>query len=288
MTDKHVSSWAVSSPRRWRFYLWRGARSLESGDLRGAQRHFAAAYREAPDEPLVCLAWGRELQRAGDPAAAEKLLRRAWEADPDLDSAGLHLARLLGLHLERPDDAEAILDRLCARRGESAAALLLAAELRLRQPAEHEAAKELLERALSLGADEHDVRLGLSRAFNAEGVSLSQAGEHHRALFALKRAADLDPGWSGPYVNLGAILERLGQLAQAQREYRRALRIEPRNPVALFNLADSLRRQGRRREAARLFRRLLEVAPAYPGGALGLRRLLEDSPQGGGDRLGPE
>lgn len=280
MDEKNGSIWAASSPRRWRFHLWRGARCLESGDLRGARRHFAAAYRDAPDEALVCLAWGREMQRAGDLATAERLLRKAWEGDPSLDTAALHLARLLGLRLDRHEEAEAILARVSEEGGESAPALLLAAELRLRQPELHEVAKELLARALSLGAQESDVRLCFARAYNAEGIARSQAGEHHQALFALKRATDLDPGWSGPWVNRGAILERIGQVAHAQREYRRALTIEPTNPVALFNLAESLRRQGERREAERLFRRLLELEPGFPGGERGLRQVRGDAPVG--------
>jgi tetratricopeptide (TPR) repeat protein len=156
----------------------------------------------------------------------------------------------------------------------------------LRDPSAHEAAKDLLDEALALGAEEQAVRLGLARVYNAEGVSLGERGDHHRALFALKRAGDLDPAWAGPWVNRGAILERLGQVAQAQREYRRALRIEPKNPVALYNLADSLRRQGAQGESERLFRRLLEIAPGYPGGEHGLRRLLDRGPGGEGDHLG--
>lgn len=286
MTDKHQSLWAASSSRRWRFHLWRGARSLESGDLRGARRHFAAAYHEAPAEPLACLAWGRELQRAGETLTAEKLLRKAYEACPDLDVAGLHLARLLGLQLGRPEEAEEILDRLAARRGTLPPALLLRAELKLREPSEFEAAKRLLEEALALGAEEQAVRLGFARAYNAEGVSRGEAGDYHRAIFALKRAGDLDPSWAGPWVNRGAILERLGQVAQAQREYRHALRIEPRNPVALFNLADSLRRQGAHSEAERLFGRLLRVAPGYSLGQRCPGPLPDRAPGDEGDRLG--
>jgi Flp pilus assembly protein TadD len=251
---------------------------MEGGDLRGARRHFLAAYREAPSEPLVCLAWGREVQRSGDAVEAEKLLRQAFEADPDLEVAGLHLARLLGLGLGRPGEAEELLDQLAARHEETPAALILRAELRLLDPSEHEEARRLLDEAARLGAEEAAVRMGLARVLNAEGVSRSRAGDHHRALFALKRAGDLDPNWAGPLINRGAILERLGQVAQAQREYRQALRIEPKNPVALFNLADSLRRQGDRDSAERLFRRLLEVEPSYPGGEKGLRSLLDRGP----------
>ena len=275
MNEKNGSIWAGSCQRRWRFHLWRGARSLESGDLCGARRHFAAAYREAPEEALVCLAWGRELQKAGDLVTAERLLRRAWETDPKLDTAALHLARLLGLYLNRPEEAQAILTHVSGQSGESAPLLLLAAELQLKDCCGHEAAKALLERALALGAHEEEVRLCFAKAYNAEGIARSQAGEHHQALFALKRATDLDPDWSGPWVNRGAILERIGQVSRAQREYRRALRIEPANPVALFNLAESLRRQGDRREAERLFRRLLKLKPGYPGGERGLHQVLK-------------
>jgi tetratricopeptide (TPR) repeat protein len=153
--------------------------------------------------------------------------------------------------------------------------LLLRAELDLREPVEFEAAKAYLEQARELGADEGTVQVGLARAFNAEGVVRSRRGEHHRALFALKRAADLDPHWSGPLVNRGSIFDRLGQPAKAQALYRRALQLEPRNPVALYNLADSLRRHGGYGESERLYRRLIDLQPGYPGAEAGLRLLLE-------------
>jgi Flp pilus assembly protein TadD len=275
MIERSSSTWTISSNRKWRFHLWRGAQSLEAGDFHGAQRYFAAAYREAPDEPLVCLAWGRERLRAGDAEAAERLLRRAWEADPSLITAGLQLARVLGLHLDRRWEASALLDRLEGREGASAALLLLRAELALREPTEFEVAKADLERAEALGAEPSLVKIGLARAFNAEGVVRSRQGEHHRALFALKRATDLDPQWSAPLVNRGTIFDRLGQPVKAQRLYRQALQLEPRNPVALFNLADSLRRHGGAAEAERLYRKLLDLQPGYPGGEAGLRKLLE-------------
>lgn len=281
MNDHSGPIWTFSSHRRWRFHLWRGARSLESGDFGGARKHFAAAYREAPEEPLVCLAWGRELLRAGDPAAAEKLLRRAWSGDPALSTAGLQLARVLGLHRDQRLEAARVLDELQQEMGDIAPIRLLRAEIALADPPDFEAAKAHLERARDLGADERAVRVGLARAYNAEGVAQSRSGEHHQALFALKRAADLDPDWSGPLVNRGAIFEQLGQAHRAQKLYREALTLDPRNPVAIYNLADSLRRSGGRLESERLYRRLLSLQPGYPGGEAGLRRLLEQVPPPG-------
>ena len=278
MTDHRGSIWTFSSHRRWRFHLWRGARSLESGDFTGARRHFAAAYREAPEEPLVCLAWGRELLRAGDPAAAERLLRRAWSSDPSLATAGLQLARVLGLHRDQIGEAVQVLDELEQHLGDTAPIRLLRAEISLLEPADPEEAKTHLEAARELGAEEAAVRVGLARAYNAEGVAQGRRGEPHQALFALKRAADLDPDWSGPLVNRGVIFEQLGQPARAQLLYRQALSLDPRNPVALYNLADSLRRSGERQESERLYRRLLELQPGYPGCEAGLRRLLEHVP----------
>ena len=276
MNERSGSTWTISSHRRWRFHLWRGARSLESGDFRGAKRHFAAAYHEAPDEPLVCLAWGRELLRAGDPSAAEKLLRRAWDADRSLSTAGLQLARVLGLHREQADEAHRLLDQLREALGDTAPIRLLRAEMALAEPTDHEAAKDHLTAAKDLGADEATVRIGLARAYNAEGVACSQDGEQHQALFALKRATDLDPEWSGPLVNRGAIFDRLGHLGRAVAQYRLALQLDPRNPVALYNLADALHRQGSRSEAERLYRRLLSLQPGYPGAEAALRRLLSE------------
>lgn len=271
MTELNGRHWAVTPNRKWRFHLVRGARCLEVGDFSGAQRHFGAAHREAPDEAIVCLAWGRELMRGGELSRAEELLRFAWNRDRALESAGFSLARLLGLHRRQWDEARAVLDEVEQAHGVSAALLLLRAEITIGEPARYAEARELFEQARELGADQGVVRLGLARVHNAEGVTCCREGEHHQALFALKRAADLDPGWSGPLVNSGAIFERLGLIHKARAHYRSALRLDPVNPVALFNLAESLRRGGFHGDAIRLYRRLLTLQPGYPGARDGLQ-----------------
>jgi len=268
----------LPTSKPWRYHLVHGARCLEQGDFAGARRHFAAAYYEAPEEPIVCVAWGRELLRAGDVAGAEPLVRLAWERDPTLLSAGFTLSRLLGLHRGRPDEALAILDRVDRSHGVSATTLMLRGELALRDPTAHDEAKRLFEHARELGADEALVRVGLAKAWNAEGIACTQVGEHHQALFALKRASDLDPTWPGPLTNSGAVFERLGMPRKARSHYRAALRLDPHNPVALFNLADSLRKGGSRDEAARFFRRLLRVQPDYPGAREALAQLPPRQP----------
>jgi len=270
MTETNGRSWAVTQNRKWRFHLVRGARSLEVGDFTGAQRHFGAAHREAPTEPIVCLAWGRELLRSGEVDTSEELLRYAWSRDRSLESAGMSLARLLGLHRRRWAEAQAVLDEVERGHGASASLVVLRAEVTIGDPTRFAEARRLFERALDLGADEEVVRLGLARVHNAEGIMRCREGDHHRALFALKRAADLDPGWSGPLVNSGAIFERLGLARKARAQYRSALRLDPVNPVALFNLAESLRRGGYHGDAVRLYRRLLTLQPGYPGARDGL------------------
>jgi tetratricopeptide (TPR) repeat protein len=249
----------------------RGARCLEVGDFIGAQRHFSAAHREAPTEPVACLAWGRELLRVGELDSAEELLRYAWSRDRSLESAGFSLARLLGQHRRMWDEAQAVLDEVEQVHGRGASLVLLRAELTVGDPTRHTEAQRLFEQARELGADPDVIRLGLSRVHNAEGILCCQEGAHHRALFALKRAADLDPAWSGPLVNSGAIFERLGLVQKARVQYRTALRLDPVNPVALFNLAESLRRGGFHGDAVRLYRRLLALQPGYPGAGDGLR-----------------
>jgi len=183
----------------------------------------------------------------------------------------MSLARLLGLSRRRWAEAQAVLDEVEGRHGVSAALVLLRAELTIGDPARFSEAGRLFERARDLGADADVVRLGLARVHNAEGVTRCREGEHHRALFALKRAADLDPAWSGPLVNSGAIFERLGHVRKARAHYRSALRLDPVNPVALFNLAESLRSGGFHGDAVRLYRRLLALQPGYPGARDGLQ-----------------
>src|SRR5690606_19581876 len=87
-------------------------------------------------------------------------------------------------------------------------------------------------------------RAVLSRVHNAEGIERASAGEMEAALFAFRRASDLDPEWGAPHTNLGAAFEALGRLELARTSYERAVAIDGANDTAWFNLARLMRQLG--------------------------------------------
>src|SRR5206468_838116 len=104
-----------------------------------------------------------------------------------------------------------------------------------------------------------------------EGLELVHAGRDEEALFAFKRASDLDAEWAAPMVNLGAAFARLGRAARARSAWERALVLDPDNAAARHNLADdrvacaaTLEASDDLRGAARLLEAALAVDPAHP------------------------
>ncbi len=261
----------------WLDLLKKGAQRLRVGDHDGARHFFLEAHALAPHEPLVALALGRERMRQGKYREAHELLRFAWEREPDFPPTGLTLARLLGIHMNRPEEAQAILERL----GQDGTVpwesiRLVRGEILLRGTDEPEAALQEFREVLERGDASFRLtaREGVARAHNAVGLKLVRQGRHEEAVFAFKRAANEDPDWATPRVNLGAVFHRLGNTRRAHQEYRRALALEPDNPTAMLNLARLAAAGGNLRRAVRYYRRLLQFYPRYPGVRAALARLL--------------
>ncbi len=240
--------------------------------------HLDRASALAPDEPDIWLASAQlstAQRRFGEAVAT---LERVVEVRPGSRAAVALLVRCLGLELGRREEAFAVLHQALERHRDVAELHVLRGELLLEDDA-IEAARRAFAEALIL---EPAVRAaqaaqaGLARAANAEGIQLSEAGESERAAFAFKRAADLDPQWSAPYVNLGVVFERLSRLPKALESFRSALERDPENPVALFDLGSVAHQLGDLDAAVEAFESLLSLAPGYPGLRVALANVLGD------------
>jgi Flp pilus assembly protein TadD len=249
----------------WRGELRRGLERLRNGEFDAAESHFARAHRLAPDRAEVCFAFGRERLRRGDLVEAEALLAQAWKLDGSLMSAAAFLARCIGLDRREFARAHLVLAEAYARHGRAAPLCMVEAELLLEEGRTTEAqatADEVLAQDDAPDGARDAARALLSRVFNLEGLARAGRGEMEAALFAFRRAADLDPEWSAPVANLGAAFESIGRFDRARAAYERALAVEPDSATTRFNLARLLRERGEPRAALGLLER-----PARPDGA---------------------
>jgi protein O-GlcNAc transferase len=271
MVDGKARGTSVVPP--WRLHLGRGLRCLAEGRLKKAGEHFELARLAAPDEPEVLLALGHEHLRRGRAEDALPLLEEAHRRMPGNAAAAASLARLLGLHLRRREEAFAVLQGALERCAESGPLHVVKGELLLEDGGFVEARVAF---GLAMGDETagDSARLGMARAYNAEGIVHGDRGEFDQAVFALKHAADLERDWSAPLVNLGVVFGRMGKLQKAVAAYLEALERDPENPVAHFNLATAHHELGAREEAARVFEELLELAPDYPHARASLAAVL--------------
>lgn len=253
----------------WRSELRRGLERLRDGDFAAAEAHFARAHRLAPERAEACYALGRERLRRGDLDQAESLLREAWRRDPSLLSAAAFLARCLGLHRGDLIGARAVLRSARARHGQVAPLCVVEAELFLEEGRADEARaaaeQALADEASGDGAREA-ARALLARVHNQMGIERASTGDAEAALFAFRRAAELDPEWSAPLCNLGAAFEIVGRAERAQSSYERALAVDGDNATARFNLARLLRQRGQLGSALAVLERAW--SSSTPAGAI--------------------
>ena len=71
---------------------------------------------------------------------------------------------------------------------------------------------------------------------HAEGIQALAEERLEDAVFALRRALELDPTLERAWNDLGVLMEALGNPVEAGRCYRRALQVEPRHSEAYANL----------------------------------------------------
>jgi tetratricopeptide (TPR) repeat protein len=254
--------------------------SLREGEYELAEAHFVRAHRCAPNRPEVCYALGRERIRQGRPSDGADLLRAAWDGDPTLTSAGAALARCLALHLGHFEEAHEVLDQAGQRHGALPLFDVIRSEILLEQGRTEEA-RGAAEAALSRPdhADESTdtaARAALARVYNQEGIHLASQGDVDTALFSFKRAADCDPAWSSPHVNMGSAFVTLGKRRRARLAFEAAVATDAGNGLAHLNLGLLCRDDGQLETAAAHFQLALEADPDLDAARAALSALLLD------------
>ncbi len=220
----------------WRIHLVAALRCIAAGNSQAALPLLESAHRLGPEVPEVCLAYGRELVRLGDPTGVA-LLEHAHRQGSDLSAATCELARALSA----ADDHHRA--RLIAAEGLERHPLdpllwIVHAEVAL-GAGDTDAATISAHRAIEVATTSAQVDAAhalLARCENHLGLALASAGELQQALFAFKRSRDHDPHWATPITNMGTTFARLGRHRHALSLFRRAAELVPDDPLLAYNL----------------------------------------------------
>lgn len=232
----------MATDSTWLDELRNGLQSSRNGGFDAALASFERARELAPDRPETACALGRERMRRGEYDEASELLRSAWQHDHSLATAGTSLARCLGLHMRNFEDAHTVLNEVDQHKGVLPDTRVVRGELLL-EDGRHEEAAILIEGLLSIedpipAAESVKVSatLLMARVENERGLCGVNQQAYERAIFAFKRASDLDPLWPAPHSNLGACFEALGKWQRAEKAYRHACALDPHYARAWHNL----------------------------------------------------
>ena len=222
----------------------------------------------------MCYALGRERLRAGDYSKAEELLRVAWNGDRSLVSAAASLARCVGIELGQLDQAHDVLDQVDHHHGALALTSVVRGELHLENH-EFAAAERCANTALELAGDNddtvrHPARAILARVVTQTGIELGQQHRCDEALFMFRRAASLDPDWSGPRVNMGVVFAAIGNMTRAREELTTALHIDPHNALAYTHLGLIEKAKGRFEDARDALEAAIDIEPESVDTAIAL------------------
>ncbi len=115
-----------------------------------------------------------------------------------------------------------------------------------------------------------DVQAAYGRA-----VLLLETGDQNGAESEFKRFVALNPGYSGPHVNLAIIYQAQGRLEEAQEALDTALALNPSSAAALNQQGILHRRNGQFADAESAYLKAVTVNPEYPLAHLNLGILNE-------------
>jgi tetratricopeptide (TPR) repeat protein len=104
---------------------------------------------------------------------------------------------------------------------------------------------------------------GNAKVNNEAGVAYVYLGRSAEALEALERAANLDPRYDEPLVNIGVLYRRKGWYEEAVAKYDEALAIAPSNAVTWYNKGIVLLRLGRLEDSIKAFKSSAGLSPQY-------------------------
>ncbi len=302
----------VGDPDPWRNQLRDAVATADKDSRRRALRGLVetARFEELGVTSLAQL--GTALSRAGDPAKAEEVLRRAQLRFPGDAWVNYELARALQ-RLGRRDDAirfdtaaRAIrpelaheLAHLLAEKGEPGESIAIFRDLARLQPGggrhlvclgrelqgqgQAAEAARILDRAVVVGREATRLHPDDAWAHATLANGLKDQDRLDGAVAEYREAIRLQPDYAMAHTNLGSTLVKQGKLEEAIVAHREAIRHQPDDGQAHTNLGNALFKQGKLDEAIPEYREAILVQPDYAlahtnlGGALSGQGKLDEA-----------
>jgi tetratricopeptide (TPR) repeat protein len=246
-----------------------------------AQTHTTVRhYKERIDDTPPEIAQAESDIQKSDFAAAEPLLKKALEKDPNSFQAWFDLGFVLN-HLGRNDESIAAYRKSVASKPDVFESNLNLGLMLAR--ANNPEAEGFLQAATTLKPTEHTEE-GQARAWLAL-AHLAEKTKPEDALLDYRKAAELIPKDPEPHLSAGLLHERQKQYADAEAEYRQVLALDPsskdprtldpRTTEAAIGLTNIYMKSNRLADAEPLLRRLAAERPGDPGIHLQLGRVLD-------------
>lgn len=253
---------AKSAPGTIKSNLMAAQDAMEEGDLTNAARYLEEVRAQAPGHEQSALMLGLVRFRQGRVEEAEKLLAPVAEMG-ESEVAGKLLAATR-LQMRNPQGAQDILDKLEGKDSDpETLALVAIASL---ASGDTEAGEALMEKALELNPDNHQLRLRYANY-------LSRKGEHERAIDLARQVVNKAPEMDQARNLLIQAQARSGDVAAATTTASEWIKEDPDSVAALLTRGNLSASQDRMEEARDYFTQASNKDADAPGPVLALGRL---------------
>jgi tetratricopeptide (TPR) repeat protein len=252
-----------------------GIAYYRSGKLLSAEKAFAQAMTEDPNDMESVQMRGLSLYRLGRPADAIPYLERVKQWTPNANADANYVLGLCYLNSQRFDEARASFANQFGVSPDSGAAYLLLGKM-LMQANLPEAAAQSAKKALELTPkialahfmlgefylfksdtaqalrefeQEREINPANPAVYDRLGDLYTRSGQYQQAQEALAKAISLDTSSTGPFIQMGKVLLRRNDPQTSLLYLQHAEKMDPGNYVTRTLLGQAYRSLGREQEA---------------------------------------
>lgn len=221
-------------------------------DWRNEVTLWTATRKLTPNSARVQTNYGAAMESLGKIQLAQKSYQKAIELDATYGRAYLNLGSLL-YHAGEKDEALAAFRRGWELEPRSVKGAINLANLLINFDNLDEA-HQVIQKSLEHNGMTADLALAM-------GKILYRKERYEEALHWYQQAADIEPDWYLPLVNMGLLYQRMMKPVAAEKLFRKAAEMPNAPPGVWNNLGGLLLETGRKEEAIGIFQEVLEGNP---------------------------